>query len=63
MRLVGAQTATLVSSFTPIIPFMWAWWKGQILTGAEILGVAITIAAIVAHNLNEKRRAATAEPA
>jgi drug/metabolite transporter (DMT)-like permease len=59
VRAVGAQTATLVSTFTPVIPFTWAWWNGQNFTAAEILGVLIIIAAILAHNLNERRRAMT----
>ena len=34
VRAVGAQTATLVSTFTPVIPFAWAWWNGQSFTPA-----------------------------
>ena len=57
VRALGAQTATLVSSFTPVIPFAWAAWSGQTFTPAEIAGAVIIIGAIVAHNLNEQRKA------
>ena len=57
VRAVGAQTATLVSTFTPVIPFAWAWWNGQVFTPAEIVGVLMIIGAILAHNLNEQRKA------
>jgi drug/metabolite transporter (DMT)-like permease len=57
VRAVGAQTATLVSTFTPVIPFAWAWWNGQTFTAAEVVGVLMIIGAILAHNLNERRKA------
>jgi drug/metabolite transporter (DMT)-like permease len=57
VRALGAQTATLASTFTPVIPFAWAWWNGQTFTAAEMLGVAMIISAILAHNLNEARKA------
>lgn len=65
VRTVGAQTATLVSTFTPVIPFAWAWYNGQAFTPAEIVGVLMIIGAILAHNLNEQRkaRALVREPA
>ena len=56
VRLVGAQTATLVSTFTPVIPFTWAAWGGRIFTLWEIVGVVVIIAAILTHNLNEQRK-------
>ncbi|MCC0006069.1 MAG: DMT family transporter [Methylobacteriaceae bacterium] len=56
VRLVGAQTATLVSTFTPVIPFAWAAWGGRVFTLWEIVGVAVIMAAILAHNLNEQRK-------
>ncbi len=59
VRLVGAQTATLGSTFTPVIPFAWAAWGGRIFTLWEIVGVVVIIAAILAHNLNEQRKART----
>ena len=62
VRAVGAQTATLVSTFTPVIPFAWAWWNGQIFTAAELAGVLMILGAILAHNLNERRRALTVAP-
>lgn len=63
VRAVGAQTATLVSTFTPVIPFAWAWWNGQIFTPAELVGVLMIIGAILAHNLNEQRKARAAAAA
>lgn len=57
VRKVGAQTATIFSTFTPVVPFAWAWWNGQTFTAAEIFGVALIIVAILAHNLNEARKA------
>lgn len=66
VRSVGAQTATVMSTFTPVIPFAWAAWNGQQFTTAEIVGVLIIIVAILAHNLNEQRKARavqTAQPA
>ncbi|MCB1541610.1 MAG: DMT family transporter [Rhodoblastus sp.] len=56
VRLVGAQTATLGSTFTPVIPFAWAAWGGRVFTVWEIVGVAVIMAAILAHNLNEQRK-------
>lgn len=63
VRLVGAQTATLVSTFTPVIPFAWAAYRGQSFTTAEIVGVLTIIGAILAHNLNEQRKARAAAAA
>jgi len=57
VRAVGAQTATLVSTFTPVIPFAWARWNGQEFTPAEIVGVLMILGAILAHNLIEQRKA------
>ena len=57
VRMVGAQTATLVSTFTPVIPFAWAAYGGRIFTLWEIVGVVVIMAAILAHNLNEQRKA------
>ncbi|MDE2363890.1 MAG: DMT family transporter [Hyphomicrobiales bacterium] len=62
VRALGAQTATLVSTFTPVIPFAWAWWNGRSFTPAELLGVALIIGAILAHNLNEQRKARALAP-
>ena len=56
VRMVGAQTATLVSTFTPVIPFAWAAYGGRIFTLWEIVGVVVIMAAILAHNLNEQRK-------
>lgn len=52
VRAVGAQTATIVATFTPVIPFAWAAANGQRLTLAELGGVALMIGAILAHNLS-----------
>ncbi len=60
VREVGAQTATIFATFTPVVPFAWAWWNGQRFTVAEMLGVALIIGAILAHNLNEARKARAA---
>ena len=57
VRAVGAQDATLVSAFTPLIPFGWAYGQGQVFTGLEMLGAALIVAAICAHNVWERRRA------
>ena len=57
VRMVGAQTATLVSTFTPVIPFAWAAYGGRIFTLWEIVGVVVIMAAILSHNLNEQRKA------
>ncbi|HMN72591.1 MAG TPA: DMT family transporter [Rhodoblastus sp.] len=63
VRMVGAQTATLGSTFTPVIPFAWAAWGGRIFTLWEIVGVVVIMAAILAHNLNEQRKARTLKAA
>ncbi len=57
VRLVGAQTATLVSTFTPVIPFTWAAYGGRVFTYWEIVGVVVIMVAILMHNLNEQRKA------
>ena len=57
VRLVGAQTATLVSTFTPVIPFTWAAYGGRVFTYWEIVGVVVIMVAILTHNLNEQRKA------
>jgi len=57
VRMVGAQTATLVSTFTPVIPFTWAAYGGRVFTYWEIVGVVVIMGAILAHNLNEQRKA------
>ena len=57
VRLVGAQTATLVSTFTPVIPFPWAAYGGRVFTYWEIVGVVVIMVAILMHNLNEQRKA------
>ena len=57
VRAVGAQDATLVSSFTPVIPFAWAYGQGQVFTVLEVFGAALIVAAICAHNIFERRRA------
>ena len=57
VRTVGAQDATLVSAFTPVIPFAWAFSQGQIFTSLEVFGAALIVAAICAHNISERRRA------
>lgn len=57
VRLVGAQTATLVSTFTPVIPFTWAAYGGRVFTYWEIVGVVVIMTAILTHNLNEQRKA------
>ena len=56
VKAVGAQDATLISSFSPVIPFTYAFFRGQVFTPVEIAGVVLIVAAIVAHNLNERRR-------
>ena len=56
VRMVGAQDATLVSSFTPVIPFAWAYGQGQIFTALEVFGAAMIVTAICAHNIAERRR-------
>lgn len=55
VRMVGAQDATLVSSFTPVIPFAWAYGQGQIFTALEVFGAAMIVTAICAHNIAERR--------
>ncbi len=57
VRAVGAQDATLVSSFTPVIPFPWAYGQGQVFTVLEVFGAALIVTAICAHNIFERRRA------
>lgn len=57
VRVVGAQNATLVSAFTPVIPFAWAYTQGQLFTELEVLGAGLIVAAICAHNIGERRRA------
>ena len=56
VRAVGAQDATLVASFTPVIPFAWAYGQGQVFTALEVFGAALIVAAICAHNIAERRR-------
>jgi drug/metabolite transporter (DMT)-like permease len=56
VRAVGAQDATLMSAFMPVIPFAWAYGQGQIFTALEVLGAALIVAAICAHNISERRR-------
>ena len=56
VKIVGAQDATLVSSFTPVIPFAWAYGQGQVFTALEMFGAAMIVAAICAHNIAERRR-------
>lgn len=60
VRMVGAQDATLVSSFTPVIPFAWAYGQGQVFTALEVFGAALIVAAICGHNIAERRRARAA---
>ena len=56
VRAVGAQNATLVSAFMPVIPFAWAFGQGQVFTALEVLGAALIVIAICAHNVAERRR-------
>ena len=56
VRAVGAQDATLVSAFTPVIPFAWAYAQGQVFTPLEVAGAALIVVAICAHNVSERRR-------
>lgn len=56
VRAVGAQDATLVSSFTPVIPFAWAYAQGQVFTTLEVFGAALIVTAICANNIAERRR-------
>lgn len=56
VRAVGAQDATLVSAFTPVIPFAWAFGQGQVFTALEVFGAALIVTAICAHNISERRR-------
>jgi drug/metabolite transporter (DMT)-like permease len=56
VRVVGAQDATLISAFTPVIPFAWAYAQGQVFTTLEVIGAALIVAAICAHNIAERRR-------
>ena len=57
VRAVGAQDATLVSAFTPVIPFAWAYGQGQVFTALEVFGAALIVTAICLHNISERRRA------
>ena len=56
VRAVGAQDATLVSAFTPVIPFAWAYAQGQVFTTLETVGAGLIVVAICAHNIAERRR-------
>ncbi|MDE2579860.1 MAG: DMT family transporter [Hyphomicrobiales bacterium] len=57
VRDLGAQNATLMAAFVPVIPFAWAFMQGQRFSASELFGVALILVAIVAHNLGERRSA------
>jgi drug/metabolite transporter (DMT)-like permease len=62
VRAVGAMDATLISSFTPVIAFIVAFWEGQRFVPLEILGAGLILAAIILNNLLQRRALSIQRP-
>ena len=54
-RIIGALNATLLLTIMPVTAFAYRAAQGQIPATIEVIGAAIVLSALIAHNLNERR--------
>ncbi len=54
IRMLGPINGVLFINLVPITALIFGWWKGHVFYEVELLGGAITVAALIFNNLNER---------
>jgi drug/metabolite transporter (DMT)-like permease len=54
IRMLGPVSGVLFINLVPVTALIFGWWKGHIFYDVELIGGAITVAALVFSNLNER---------